>query len=186
MILNLHGFLGPILGAVGGSLLSGIFGNAQNKSNQQSQQNAQNSAQQFDAAQLQKMIDFIKSQQQSAFSNLDSYLQAHPMPTANLPPIALPNQIDMPTIGGQSIGRNGAAQGLATDSPMTTPNANSTLLNAIWPGLLAQLQKFNAPPPPPPPTTPPPGKSVPGGPRQIPIEFPNGFGGKGIPQRFLL
>lgn len=147
MRLGLHGFLGPLLGALGGALVSGIFGNAQNKSNQQNQQNAQNSAQQFDAQQLQQAINFIKSQQQAAFGNLSSYLGAHPMPTANLPPIALPNQIDMPSIGGQTIGENGAAMGAPTPAPLTNPNNNSFLMDAILPGLIAQLGQFNAPPP---------------------------------------
>ena len=148
MRLDLHGFLAPILGAIGGSLISGIFGNQQAKSNQQAQQNAQNQAEHFNAQQLQQMIDFIKSQQASAFGNLSNYLKQNPNPASTLPPIALPNQINMPSIGGQTIGENGAAMGSPTSAPYTQPNNNSQLLNAILPGLLAQLQ------PPPAPATP--------------------------------
>lgn len=181
MKLDLHGLLGPILGGLGGALITGIFGNAQNKSNQAAQQNAQAGAQQFDAAQLQKMIDFIKSQQQSAFGNLSSYLGKNPMPTANLPPIALPNQIDMPSIGGQTIGTNGAVMGSPAPSPYTNPNANSQLLNMILPGLLAQIAPPTPPtaPAPAPPTPPQRGPIFGGGPRRFPVQSP--FGGGPVP-----
>ena len=140
-------FLAPILGAVGGSLISGLFGNAANKSNQAAQTNAQNAAQQFDAQQLQKMIDFIKSQQTQAFGNLSSYLGQHPSPVANMPPIALPNFGGQPSvIGGQQLGASGSLENsVIPEQPVGNPNANTSLLDALWPMLLQQMAPPAAP-----------------------------------------
>lgn len=140
-------FLAPILGAVGGSLISGLFGNAANKSNQAAQQNAQTSAQQFDAKQLQQMIDFIKSQQTQAFGNLANYLAKNPSPVANMPPIALPNFSGQPsTIGGQQLGASGSLESSAMTPQLGgDPNANTALLDALWPMLLQQMPQA-APP----------------------------------------
>lgn len=131
MNLRLH-FLGGLLGVLGGGLLTDIFGNATNKSNQQAQTNSQNNAEQFQLQQLQAAINFIKSQQAGAFTNLQNYVKNNPNPALSAPPIVGPNNTAPATLGGQQFGPNGMETNPgASGMPTGSPDPSGALLSAL-------------------------------------------------------
>lgn len=168
-----------IIGAIGGSLISGLFGQQQQNSQQQAQQNAQNQGEQFASQQQQQAIAAMQAARAQAMQQFQQFQQSNPNPVnawANSP-IVGPTPTAPSQIGGGLMGANGTPSFMAPTPQFSgNPEDGANLmafLRMLQPPTGPTAPSGTTPTPPTGPTT----KPV----LRIPIDPGNGYPGTHTP-----
>lgn len=150
-------------------LFNGLFGDPQAQT-LQAQQNAQQGAQQFQAQMFQQMLAQQQQAKQQAMASLSQYLKANPNPATQWGPIAGPMNTAPASIGGGTVGPNGAnvPQAQMQGNPNTLALLAALLRPAAAPGANPGSTIPGAAPPPAAPAAPSAGAGGGGNPHMLP------------------